>query len=106
MAVRIELVNKSTGISKEAYIGFSWTALLFGFWPSVFRGDWIGALIYIALCIAAGAFTLGIGSIAVWIIWPFFYNKWHARRLISEGYKVTAAAGMSVQKANAMLNVH
>lgn len=37
------------GMVKCFPVGFSWTTLIFGFWPSVFRGDWT----FFLICIVA-----------------------------------------------------
>lgn len=103
MASRITMKHKENNLEKKAYIGFSWTSLLFGFFPAMFRGDWKGVAIYLAICIFAGAATVGVASTALWIIWPFIYNKWYARRLIENGYIVVAAAGMTVESVRAYL---
>lgn len=107
MAVRVELTSKSTGLNATGYLGFSWTSLFFGFWPCVFRADWFGLLIYILAAIGltvATFFVGGAGGIVFGLLWPFFYNKWHMRRLVAQGYEITAAAGMSVENARAIVN--
>jgi hypothetical protein len=38
--MQIYMRNAHTGAKKKVKHGFSWTTLLFGFWPAVFRGDW------------------------------------------------------------------
>lgn len=104
MAVRVELTNKTTGLNATGYLGFSWTSLLFSMWPCAFRGDWYAFFIYLAISVIGGALTAGIAAIILWLAWPFFYNKWHIRRLVAQGYEITAAAGMSVENAKAIVN--
>jgi len=36
----ITFENPRTEHIKQAPVGFSWTVLLFGFFPRLFRGDW------------------------------------------------------------------
>lgn len=99
MAIRVSLYNDKTMLSKTSAIGFSWTSLCWGFWPAIFRGDWLGAGIYFVASVIGGVFTAGVASLLLWILWPFFYNKWHVRRLIEQGYTITAAAGMTPEQA-------
>jgi hypothetical protein len=91
MATELTLTHPN-GLRRTAYVGFSWTSLFFGAIPAMFRGDWLAFCIYLLLCIVVGAFTMGVGTLLLWIIWPFFYNRWHARRLIEKGYQITGAA--------------
>lgn len=105
MATLITMKNENTGLEKTAYVGFSWTSLLFGGIPAVFRGDWMAFFIYFAVNIIIGALTAGIASFLIWIIWPFVYNKWHARRLMEKGYVVIAAAGLDPKSVHRSLEV-
>ena len=78
----------SNGIEvKTAPIGFSWTILLFGFWPAVFRFDWLWAAILFVACVL----TYGIAA----IVFAFFYNKIYVKRLIDKGYSFTSLGGLT-----------
>ena len=90
MATQIILKHPS-GLYKVAYVGFSWTSLFFGGFPASFRGDWLAFCLYQVLCIAGSLETWGIGTFVLWIVWPFFYNRWHAGRLIEKGYRIAGA---------------
>ena len=46
--MNIRLKN-DIGMVKECKVGFSWTILLFGFFPPFFRGDWKWGLIQLVL---------------------------------------------------------
>ena len=54
MATKVVMKHKDSGILKNGYFGFSWTTLLFGFFPALFRGDFItfigGFIIVIIMC--------------------------------------------------------
>lgn len=86
MATRITMKQKETGITKNAYYGFSWTTVFFGFFPALFRSDFmtfIGGFIIAAII---GILTFGIGSLLIHLIWSFMYNKYYTRKLIEQGY--------------------
>ena len=85
MASAIALTHPS-GLRQRAYVGFSWTSLFFGPMPATFRGDWLAFFVYLALGVV---FFFGIPIL--WLVWPFFYNRWHARRLVEKGYRIEAA---------------
>jgi hypothetical protein len=99
MAKEITLMHPS-GLHETAYVGFSWTSLFFGAFPAIFRGDWLAFCVYLVLCIVGSVATWGIGTLVLWLVWPFFYNRWHARRLIEKGYQITGA-GIPLDEAKA-----
>lgn len=69
----------SNGVKiKTAPIGFSWTVLFFGFFPPLFRGDWLWAIVIFLLNIV----TYGIGG----VVMAFLYNKIYLKNLLSNGY--------------------
>ena len=74
----INFKNPVTGSMKAAPVGFSWTTLFFSFFPALFRGHLLGALIIIGVSVA----TFGAAS----IVFPFVYNKMYIKHLISEGF--------------------
>ena len=80
----INFKNPVNGVMKSAPAGFSWTTLFFSFFPALFRGHWLGAVIIIGVSIA----TFGVGS----LVFPFIYNKMYIKHLISEGFSVTNAS--------------
>lgn len=86
MATRIALQHKENGIVKEGYYGFSWTTLFFGFFPALFRGDFITFIGGIVIAFMIGVFTFGVGTLFVSFVWAFMYNKYYTRKLIERGY--------------------
>ena len=86
------LKNPLTGARKKGRRGFSWTTLLFGFWPALFRGDWKWAGIQFVIGIALAIFTFGIGSIVAGIVFAFKYNELHLNDLHDKGYIEVAQA--------------
>lgn len=79
MATVIMMKSSQTGVTKKGFHGFSWTTLLFGGIPALFRGDIITGLVVIIL----GLMTFQITS----IIWAFMYNKRYTVSLLEKGYE-------------------
>lgn len=76
-------ITVSNGVElKQAPLGFSWTTLLFGGFPALFRQDWLTGILVIIGCM----FTWGI----VGIIMAFIYNKMYAKALFNKGYWIHA----------------
>jgi len=46
MATRVKMKHKDTGLTKDGFVGYSWTTLFWGFWPALFRGDYATAFDY------------------------------------------------------------
>jgi len=81
--------NPNTGQMREAPVGFSWTTLLFGCFPALFRSDWKWAIImFLAACVT---FSLS------WLVFPFVYNKLYIADLAKQGYKVRSVVGADLQ---------
>jgi hypothetical protein len=86
MAQSVVLKHRETGLLQIAYIGWSWTTLVFGFFVPLFRGDFKWAILMVILHFLAGMITSGFGTILTWLIFPLFYNKWHSKSLRERGY--------------------
>ena len=86
MAIKIALQHKETGITKDGYYGFSWTTLCFGFFPALFRGDFITFIGGFVIAVIIGLMTAGIGALLIGVVWAFMYNKYYTRKLIERGY--------------------
>ncbi len=82
---KLILKNPNTGETKMAPVGFSWTTLFFGGFVSLFRTDWIMALVQFGVAI----FTFGLSN----IVFAFIYNKLYIKSLIfKEGFKAAGTA--------------
>jgi hypothetical protein len=66
---------------KEVPLGFSWTTLFFGFFPSLIRGDYMMFVVILLLQLI----TSGISG----IVFAFIYNKMYAKSLLMKGWQVS-----------------
>jgi hypothetical protein len=66
---------------KEVPLGFSWTTLFFGFFPSLIRGDYMMFVVILVLQLI----TSGISG----IVFAFIYNKMYAKSLLTKGWQVS-----------------
>lgn len=77
--------NPKTGELKTGYTGFSWTTLLFGFFPALFRSDWLTFIgVFVVYCILTA--TTGIGGFIAMLVWAFMYNRHYTLGLIKNGF--------------------
>ena len=104
MASTVMLKHRDSGLVKRGFYGFSWTTLFFGFFPALFRGDFITFLGGFAVLIVLGVFTIGIGSGIAMIVWAFWYNKYYTRKLLERGYMFADSEGV-VAEAKTKLGV-
>lgn len=102
MATRIPMKHRDTGIMKDGYYGFSWTTLFFGFFPALFRGDFITFLGAFLVTLVIALLTVGIGAMFVGLIWAFMYNKYYTRRLLERGYQFDGSPGDNAMAASAL----
>lgn len=86
MATKVVMKHKDTGIMKDGYFGFSWTTFFFGFFPALFRNDYVTFLGGFAISLILGLATFGIAWLVIGIIWAFMYNKYYTRKLLEQGY--------------------
>lgn len=82
------LRNPDTGEEVRAPVGFSWTTLLFGPWPALFRGDWKWAAIIFGTAIFTGGVSI--------LVFPFIYNKLYIKDLIRDGFKLVDVENGSI----------
>lgn len=80
----INFHHPQSGRMKTAPVGFSWTTLFFTFFPALFRGHWLGAVIMVL----AGLATFGLSG----IVFAFMYNRMYVNYLVGEGFKVASAS--------------
>lgn len=89
--------NPHTGAVKEAPVGFSWTVLLFSFFPPLFRGDWKwGAIMFLLACMTGGLSAL---------VFMFMYNKLYIKDLLGAGFKVRSVQSGTVDQVAARLGM-
>ncbi|WP_147694706.1 hypothetical protein [Vogesella mureinivorans] len=100
MAKAIKLKNPHTGLTKTGYIGFSWTTFFFGFFPALFRGDFITFIGGFIISIIIALVTAGIGAFFIGIIWAFMYNKYYTRKLIEKGYQLNDTPELNREAAS------
>ncbi|WP_100374806.1 hypothetical protein [Bacillus sp. FJAT-45037] len=86
--MHVKLQNEA-GVVKEVKIGFSWTTFFFGFFPALFRGDLMWAVIMFVAALAIGALTLGFGGWIPGVVFSFVYNKIYIKELLKKGYAPT-----------------
>ena len=102
MTVKITMHQPVTGDVRLAYFGFSWTTLVFGPLPALWRGDVkrgttmaIGSVCFNVLTIYAAP-QLSAGVLSLWficwlVVWALIaagYNNQHAHWLADRGYKM------------------
>jgi len=102
MATRISMKHKETGIMKDGFYGFSWTTLFFGFFPALFRGDFVTFIGGFVISVIIGLITLGIGAFFIGLIWAFMYNKYYTRKLLERGYVLAGSEGDNALAASAL----
>jgi len=102
MATRITMKQKETGIMKNGYYGFSWTTFFFGFFPALFRSDFITFIGGFVVSVIIGIFTWGIGALFINLIWAFMYNKFYTRKLIERGYVLAGSEADNTLAASAL----
>lgn len=88
MALEIQLKNTQTGTLDTAYLGFSWTTLFFGAFPALFRADFGTFIGFFIIGLMFSLMSLGLGWFACSIIWAFFYNSYHLKKRLKDGYKI------------------
>lgn len=78
MAALVPMVNRVTSARANGYKGFSWTTFFFGFFPALFRGHVLAALVMFLVALV----SFGLS----WLIFPFVYNGWHWNWLSHKGF--------------------
>jgi hypothetical protein len=73
------IILTKEGEAKIVKTGYSWTTFFFGVFVPIFRGDWIGFLIQLALGICTCGFS--------WFVVPFTYNNAYISRLKKQGWR-------------------
>lgn len=97
MASVVMLKHRDSGIVKKGFYGFSWTTFFFGFFPALFRADFITFMGGFVVMLIVGIFTLGIGAWVAMFVWAFFYNKYYTRKLLERGYVFADSEGTTAE---------
>lgn len=95
--MKVTLKNERNGLVKVAPVGFSWTVLLFGWFPTLFRQDYKWFLIMLGSTLILD--TIGLGLL-VGIAFSFFYNKLYIEDLLREGYKPVSECDEDILRQN------
>ena len=79
------------GVVVNLPIGFSWTTLLFGAFPALFRGDvkWAAVQIvaHILMFLGTAWWTLWFGNVVLWFVFAAIYNGRHEKDHLMQGFK-------------------
>ena len=102
MATRIALRHKETGLVKDGFYGFSWTTLFFGFFPALFRGDFITFIGGFVISVIIAVMTFGVGAFFIGFVWAFMYNKYYTRRLLERGYVLAGSESDNALAASSL----
>ncbi len=105
MATAIQMTHKKTGITREGYIGFSYSYFLLG----IFNMGWLvplyrGELLMTLTCIVIHVLTLPFWIITS-VVFGLFFNKFYTLRLIEEGYDFTDTDEDLVKRAKMVLGI-
>lgn len=74
----VRLVHASSGITKEGYVGYSWTYLVFGWFVPVVRGELGVGVLHLVITLV----SFGISQ----LIFPFLYNRQFMVRMLTSGW--------------------
>jgi hypothetical protein len=102
MATKIALRHRDSGIVKDGYYGFSWTTFFFGFFPALFRGDFITFIGGFVVSAIIACVTLGVGALFIGFVWSFMYNRYYTRKLLERGYVMAGSDGENTAAALAL----
>ena len=78
---RVLVRHKESGLVKTAYLGWSWSYQLFGWFVLAARGEIGIALHHLAITV----FTFGIFQ----VVMPFLHNKQQLTRLLTSGWEIS-----------------
>ncbi|KAF1021873.1 MAG: hypothetical protein GAK30_01562 [Paracidovorax wautersii] len=102
MATKVAMRNPNNGLLKNGFFGFSWTTLFFGFFPALFRGDFITFIGGFVISMIIAFLTFGIGALVISLVWAFMYNKYYTRKLLAAGFRFADSEGMNAQASAAL----
>lgn len=109
----VNLKNETTHQVKQCKLGWSWTVFFFGFWPMLFRQDWIYLICYAAWDVIGsaiayssdGAFSvIASADFIIRIVLAVMYNALYVKGLLKKGWKPADKTSKRWQKASCWLN--
>jgi hypothetical protein len=105
MAKAVQMKNKKTGITKDGYIGFSYSYFFLG----IFNMGWLvplyrGELLMSLLCVVIHVLTLPFWIITS-VVFGLFFNKFYTLQLIEEGYDFSDTDEDLVKRAKMILGI-
>ena len=80
---KVRIIHEASGISKDGYVGFSWTYLLFGWFVPVIRGEVGVGLIHLVITFV----SFGLSQ----LIFPFLYNRQFMNRMLTSGWALDSS---------------
>lgn len=87
MATKVNMIHVQSGLTQQVPVGFSWTMMCWFPWPMAFRGKWM----HFMIAMIAWILVLWMVFPIVMVVAGFTYNKWHARKLLTEGWVFDAS---------------
>jgi hypothetical protein len=89
--------NPSNNYTEKVKEGFNWVVFFFGPLWYLFNGMIGQGITWLLIAILAGAFTLGIGAIIVWVICGTKANKDKEKKYLCAGWKFIGYEGQTLQ---------
>ncbi len=91
MATRVLIKHQASGLTRNGYVGFSWTYLFFGFLVPMFRGELGISALHLFFSIITGF---------IWQLYAcFMYNKWFMTRMLTRGWVLADSETMNTLAA-------
>lgn len=93
----LTLHNALTNKTRTVPVGFSWTTLLFGAIPLLFRSEWK----WFIICTLIASLTFNLSS----LVFMFMINKIHISELINDGYRAVSYSDGTLKDAELKLGI-
>lgn len=100
--MQINLKNEHTMQTRQVKLGYSWTFFFFGWWVSLFRGDWKWWAITFLISIILGMFTYGTALFIFQVVFAAFYNKLYIQDLKGQGFEAADEFSSRAMSANGL----